>query len=53
MRMKISLVLMPLWTRETPSLALASLASNIKEQNVSRHDFNLEFNNHKWRKALG
>jgi len=41
---------MPLYSRESPSLAIAYLASSLKKagQEVSRFKFNLRFNNDDW-----
>jgi len=48
--MNVVLVLLPNWTRSTPSLAIAYLASHlIKEgHTVSRYEFNLTFINNNW-----
>jgi len=48
--MKLALVLLPNWRRETPSLAIAYLASNLTKagHTVDRFEFNLRFNNSQW-----
>jgi anaerobic magnesium-protoporphyrin IX monomethyl ester cyclase len=48
--MNIALILLPSWRRETPSLAIAYLASHLKKKGhfVSRFEFNLKLISKKW-----
>jgi len=52
--MRIALVLMPNWRRETPSLAIAYLASSLMKagHEVSRFEFNLKVTNKDWYEKL-
>lgn len=52
--MKVALILLPTWRRETPSLGIAYLASVLEKEGyeVERLEFNLYVKNKKWWNAL-